>query len=375
MPFTGKAQISGDSLVLFLPFNGDALDQSGNNYNGVVNGATLTTGLNNQPNSAYYFNGINNSIVIPGVSKLDGPLKAFTILIRMQPQDIYPDPTVQYPYWAAYNFLTWHRNYSDSTVAFMNSKMRACWQPPGEGGHTDFMSYIMSWCSANVQTASGYEKDTAKVNNQWLTLAYVYTGDTLRVYHDCSKENDWINVYPSSSDLCGTDPIQISLGNVPQGAFQYGYRYFKGKIDELRIYTRALSNAEVKYFADTLCNEIIPVSVTPAITIVPDPCQPNIFRFINSSVVEGIATDSIAWHISTGDSASTDDYAYQFAAAGQYTIRLRLYIADSIYTKDTVVSVTSTERTRFLQAAETNIAACEGSGITLSVSGGVEYSW
>ena len=71
------------------------------------------------------------------------------------------------------------------------------------------------------------------------------------------RENDWENIYPAISDLCGTEPMQISLGNVPQGSFQYGYRYFKGKIDELRVYKRALTDEEVKSFADTLCKEVI----------------------------------------------------------------------------------------------------------------------
>lgn len=164
LPFIAKPQISSNGLVLYLPFNGDANDISGNNYNGIVNGATLTNGLNNEPNSAYYFDGISNSIIIPNVSKLDGPLKAFTILIRMQPQDIYPDPLIQYPYWASYNFLTWHRNSSDSISAFLNSKMRTGWQPPGTGTqpNMDFLSYIMDWCTANVGTASGYQEDTGK---------------------------------------------------------------------------------------------------------------------------------------------------------------------------------------------------------------------
>jgi gliding motility-associated-like protein len=376
--FTAHAQISNDNLVLWLPFNGDATDKSGNNYNGVVNGATLSTGADNQSNTAYYFNGIDNSIVIPNITKLDGKLKAFTILIRMQPQDLYRDPIVQPPFGTAFNFLTWHRNSSDSLNAFLNSKMRTAWQPPEPGSAEpgkDFLSYIMTWCTGNMETASGYEKDTDKVNNQWLTVAYVYNSDTLRIYHNCKVVNDWIDVYPQISDLCGSDPMQISLGNVPQGAFQYGYRYFKGKIDELRIYTRPLTEDEVKFFADTLCDEKIPVVITPAMQVKQDPCYPNQFSFENTSIVTGTVTDSIKWQISTGDSANTNNFSYRFNETGTYTVILTQYVADSAYTIDSTIAVTTLQRLKFLKGSQASIEACEGSSINLSVQGGNTYEW
>src|SRR4051794_22923991 len=88
--------ISPDSLVLHLPFNGDAKDVSGNHYDGIVNGATPATGADNAPNTAYSFDG-KSSIVIPDIKKLDGELKAFTILIKLQVNNFEIDPAVQSP--------------------------------------------------------------------------------------------------------------------------------------------------------------------------------------------------------------------------------------------------------------------------------------
>ncbi|MEJ7680911.1 MAG: hypothetical protein WKG06_24285 [Segetibacter sp.] len=115
--------ISPDSLVLHLPFNGNAKDISGNHYNGVVNGAALTTGENNMPNTAYYFDG-KSSIVIPDIKNLDRPLKAFTILIKFQVTNLDADPTVPLPNVTAYNLITWHRNSLDSVNAYMNARLR-----------------------------------------------------------------------------------------------------------------------------------------------------------------------------------------------------------------------------------------------------------
>lgn len=44
-----------NGLVGWWPFNGNANDESGNNYHGVVQGATLTTDRFNLPNAAYMF--------------------------------------------------------------------------------------------------------------------------------------------------------------------------------------------------------------------------------------------------------------------------------------------------------------------------------
>ena len=54
--------IPNDGLVAWWPFNGNANDESGNNNNGSVLGAELTTDRNNQPGNAYYFDGNNDWI-------------------------------------------------------------------------------------------------------------------------------------------------------------------------------------------------------------------------------------------------------------------------------------------------------------------------
>ena len=46
-----------DGLVLYLPFNGNAKDESGNGHQEFIHGATLTSDRNGNPNSAYAFDG------------------------------------------------------------------------------------------------------------------------------------------------------------------------------------------------------------------------------------------------------------------------------------------------------------------------------
>ncbi|MFN5209123.1 MAG: hypothetical protein ACK5D8_06480, partial [Bacteroidota bacterium] len=51
-----------NGLVGWWPFNGNANDESGNGNNGTVNGAVLATDRFGNANSAYSFDGIDNTI-------------------------------------------------------------------------------------------------------------------------------------------------------------------------------------------------------------------------------------------------------------------------------------------------------------------------
>jgi hypothetical protein len=56
---TVPSYVPTNGLVAFWPFNGNANDESGNGFNGSVNGATLTNDRFGNPNKAYSFNGSN----------------------------------------------------------------------------------------------------------------------------------------------------------------------------------------------------------------------------------------------------------------------------------------------------------------------------
>jgi len=58
----GLSSQSNAALVALYSFSGNSLDSSGNGNNAVVTGATLTTNRFGNPNSAYSFDGVNDSI-------------------------------------------------------------------------------------------------------------------------------------------------------------------------------------------------------------------------------------------------------------------------------------------------------------------------
>lgn len=67
-----------EGLIAYYPFDGNAKDESGNNHNGLVQGATLCADRYGRKNKAYEFNGINDFIDI-GNSLLNQNSSFFTI--------------------------------------------------------------------------------------------------------------------------------------------------------------------------------------------------------------------------------------------------------------------------------------------------------
>ena len=63
--FSLFAQVPANGLMAWYKFNGNASDSSGNGNHGTVNGATLTSDRFGNANKAYYFNGVDNYIIVP----------------------------------------------------------------------------------------------------------------------------------------------------------------------------------------------------------------------------------------------------------------------------------------------------------------------
>ena len=64
------AQNLSDHLLLHYTFDGNTNDVSGNNYNGIPFGVTYGPDRNGNPNSACYFNGIDNYVNFPNLAAL-----------------------------------------------------------------------------------------------------------------------------------------------------------------------------------------------------------------------------------------------------------------------------------------------------------------
>ena len=220
-------QINLDSmLVAYFPFNGNANDESVNNNNGTIYGATLTADRFGNDSSAYYFSGINHDYIDCGNDTSLDITGSLTISAWVKP---------------------------DTTAGPVATKWKTEYVSFGGGSY-----YLSNECFSI--TYNGYE--SVSITNSDLL-------DEKEFYHIVgiyNYETDSLFYYVNG-DL--TNQIAVNGGYIPitgskllLGAFRwyapsFQEKYFHGVIDEVRIYKRAITNDEITY----LYNGQIPNSV------------------------------------------------------------------------------------------------------------------
>ncbi|HFA48832.1 MAG TPA: hypothetical protein ENJ95_07435, partial [Bacteroidetes bacterium] len=190
----------GDGLIAYYTFDGNANDISGNGNNGIVNGATLTTDRLGNNNSAYLFDGQNDFISVPHSSALDVP-EGFTVTS-----------------WVLIN--EWY-----NTWGIILDKGRQITSIIRENSFHGFGN-------CNITTPSPFEKDT------WFFLTTSFDAAT-GIY------SGYLNGQLIGSINCaGFSPTteDLLIGIDPPGAVEY----LNGKLDDIRIYNRALSIDEIQ---------------------------------------------------------------------------------------------------------------------------------
>jgi chitodextrinase len=125
--------------------------------------------------------------------------------------------------------------------------------------------------------------------NAWSHLAFTYDGSTLRLYEN--------GVQVSSLAWSGAPPLSGQAlrigGNAPKG------EYFAGKIDEVRVYNRALSASEVQSDMTTGIGLPVPVDTQP-------PTSPDGMAFTGTTQ----SSISLSWNASTDNIAVTGYNVY-----------------------------------------------------------------
>ena len=200
-----------NGLVAYYPFNGNANDASGNGNNGVVNGATLTSDRNGNANNSYSFNGVNNFIElgnIRGLSSTNGI--SMSVWVK----------------WLGTNGTTNHQyifqiapNPNGSIVVGDNFKIGS--------------NVVNCNCAEDLGVECSIDL------NIWHHVALTYDIDNgvLKQYFDG-------NLIGISQE---TAHYYYTVNNTPSriGNYHFNSHYFKGTLDELTLFNRALSQSEI----------------------------------------------------------------------------------------------------------------------------------
>lgn len=216
--------VPSNGLIAWWPFDGNANDESGNAYNGTLQGNTaLTTNRNGRTNQAYLFDGNADFIQtsLPGTTFNGDDAMTIAAWIRMD---------------AGTNVMGY------SVVSNLNpSNVQAVLTIEGSGAgalhrHPSF-AFVPNGLLMQVYTAPDIELNT----QQWYHIVTVLTGGEVLFYID----GQLLNTVDASNNTISyerTPPnYRIGRGN-PTPGFQQD---FIGKIDDVGMWERALTATEV----------------------------------------------------------------------------------------------------------------------------------
>ena len=191
-----------EKYIAHYDFSGSADDRSGNDFHGVVNGASLVKDRFGIPNSAYYFDGVDDNIVVPHDSLLNiGIYEDFIISMWIKPSE---------------NFMLGN---SKSILKKISPDSSWNYQYKVEGDTSAFNF------SVNPSDITYNESLFSLNSGQWYYLTIMKEQD--RVVH--FVDGDTIFSYIDSTR------VGINNGDMVIGGSSNGVDWFKGVIDDIII--------------------------------------------------------------------------------------------------------------------------------------------
>ena len=200
-----------NGLIGWWPFNGNANDESGNGNNGTVNGATLTTDRFGVANKAYSFDGVNDYIDVGNPSGLGNNPQSYTQTGWAYLGDFND----------AYVFITKRHDNSGNDWATPVSTLNS--------------TFIFFADDAFYQNAPKAETNSLSTN-QWYHLAFVKSSDTYSIY----VNGDLVESILDNHSMGGSN------NNLIMGAQLAWPEFMKGKLDDMAVYNRALTECEIR---------------------------------------------------------------------------------------------------------------------------------
>jgi uncharacterized protein (TIGR02145 family) len=217
-------------LVAYYPFNGNANDESGNGLNGVVNGAILSSDRFGNPNSAYSFTD-NQDITVPNSQNQN--LYPISISLWYSVTSISGDYHGSGNIFSKYTDASWN-GYQITVGDYSNVPNHGILEHNGYGTPSWYLR------STNDRIIGYYGESPFLQQNISLNIWYHYvfiadeTGGKIYVNGQLIDSHAWT----------GTPGACIN-SNIWKIGGLYSNIWYNGKIDDIRVYNRALSSFEV----------------------------------------------------------------------------------------------------------------------------------
>ena len=230
-----------DGLLAYYPFNGNANDASGNGNNGTVNGATLTTDKDGNENKAYSFDGDDDYITTE--KEVNDVKENFTFSVWVNPQ--------------INEYLDWVEGDINGGSLLENYKQTVIHPKHGQNyGNESNSAGAGLFVGTNglviVEHSDNYLRNALIVTknlSNWNLITVVYKSNTPEVYINGSL----IKSFPAGNRTIfaslGTDSTNrsdYSKSGFGSGFYPSKNKIFTGKIDDIGIWNRALTEEEIQ---------------------------------------------------------------------------------------------------------------------------------
>ena len=322
--------VLNQGVVACYPFTGNANDESGNGNDATVFNATLTFDRFAVANRAYQFNGFSSFLEVPNSPSLQSPGNSMTFTFWARVQTWNFNAGVQY---------TPILSKSNTTAS---AQYRAMIRTNG--------AYAMTGTGNSFSSVIGGVTNT----NTWYFFAISVSNDTLYYYRNGTLLGFATGPVPFTVN--NTTPLRIGRNEVNTPA------YFNGALDELRIYGRTLSAAEV--------SKLYNLSAINGLPTINAGINKNICKGDSVQLTTVGTTGSYLWTPSTYLSSDTLKSPWDKAdTTTDYVVRVNV---SGCYNFDTVrVNVTN-----FKPDAGLDLNICKGDTATIIVlNGGTTFAW
>ena len=258
-----------DGLVGYWPFNGNANDESGNNLNGTVNGANLTTDRFNTQNEAYSF-AQNQEIYIPNTENLN----TYPLTISLWYNASSLEDGIASNIFSKYVAAAWNgfqivlsdcRNVSNNGTTVNNGYGVNSW-------------YLRDY---NNRVIGYYGEDPFLQQNISSNVWYHYvftldsTGGKIYLNGQLIDSHSW-----TGNSGASNNQFLWKIGG-------FYNSWYNGKIDDIGIWNRALTQDEITnlYYAENTCQSLVintgvlsfnPPTYNNTVTIYPNPANDHI---------------------------------------------------------------------------------------------------
>jgi len=212
--------VPSNGLVGWWPFNGNANDESGNGNNGTVYGASLTADRFGIADKAYSFDGASNSIDC-------GPLSSIPSTV----QDITQSAWVFAP--------SDQSTYCKLPIMSKRQVISEGWPSIGAGAsNLNKAYYFVNAQNYSVGVSNTMFSNDLTNDGAWHMITGTKSGSIYKLYFDGVLQATYQDNYPLTANS------NLIIGYEAMWGFNCE-RWYAGKLDDIGIWNRALTEAEI----------------------------------------------------------------------------------------------------------------------------------